>query len=47
MAFGPVIPQKRSDRPAYLMDWSLYRERNRIGRRVNRLKHYRRIAALL
>jgi transposase len=26
------------------MDWSQYRERNRIERLVNRLKQYRRIA---
>jgi transposase len=26
------------------MDWCRYRERNRIERLVNRLKHYRRIA---
>jgi len=26
----PIIPQKRNERPAYLMDWSRYRERNRI-----------------
>ena len=26
------------------MDWSRYRERNRIERLVNRLKQYRRIA---
>jgi hypothetical protein len=40
----PIIPQKRNEHPAYLMDWSLYRERNRIERLVNRLKQYRRIA---
>src|ERR1051325_1580204 len=40
----PIIPQKRNERPAYLMDWSRYRERNRIERLVNRLKQYRRIA---
>jgi transposase len=40
----PIIPQKRNERPAYLMDWSRYRERNRIERLVNRLKHNRRIA---
>ena len=26
----PIIPQKRNERPSYLMDWSRYRERNRI-----------------
>ena len=40
----PIIPQKRNERPAYLLDWSRYRERNRIERLVNRLKQYRRIA---
>jgi transposase len=40
----PIIPQKRNEHPAYLMDWSCYRERNRIERLVNRLKQYRRIA---
>ena len=40
----PIIPQKRNERPNYLMDWSRYRERNRIERLVNRLKQNRRIA---
>jgi transposase len=40
----PVIPQKRNEHPAYLIDWDLDRERNRIERLVNRLKHYRRVA---
>ena len=39
-----VIPQKRNEHPAYVMDWALYRERNRVERLVNRLKQYRRIA---
>ena len=40
----PIIPQKGNERPAYLMDWNRYCERNRIERLVNRLKQYRRIA---
>jgi len=30
--------------PSSVMDWRLYRERNRIERLVNRLKQYRRVA---
>jgi transposase len=40
----PIIPQKQNERPAYLMDWSRDRERNRIERLGNRLKQHRRIA---
>jgi transposase len=40
----PIIPQKRNERPAYLMDRAAYRERNQIERLVNRLKQYRRVA---
>ena len=39
-----IIPQKRNEHPAYVMDWRLYRERHRVERLVNRLKQYRRIA---
>ncbi|MDQ3900877.1 MAG: transposase [Actinomycetota bacterium] len=39
-----IIPQKRNEHPAYLMDWTAYRERNRIERLVNRFKQCRRIA---
>ncbi len=39
-----VIPQKRNERPAYLMDWVVYRRRHVVERLVNRLKQYRRVA---
>jgi transposase len=39
-----VIPQKRNERPAHLMDWAAYRRRNVVERLVNRLKQYRRVA---
>jgi transposase len=43
-AIRAVIPQKRSEPPAYLMDWTAYRRRHVVERLVNRLKQYRRIA---
>ena len=43
-AIRAVIPQKRNERPAYLMDWAAYRRRQVVERLVNRLKQYRRVA---
>ncbi len=43
-AIRAVIPQKRNERPAYLMDWAAYRRRNVVERLVNRLKQCRRVA---
>ena len=39
-----MIPQKRSEHPAYLMDWAAYRRGNEVERLVKRLKQYRRVA---
>ena len=39
-----VIPQLKTEKVPWLMDWTLYRERNVIERLVGRLKEYRRIA---
>ena len=43
-AIRAVIPQKRNERPAHLMDWAAYRRRNEVERLVNRLKQCRRVA---
>ena len=39
-----VIPQLKTEKVPWLMDWTLYRERNVVERLVGRLKEYRRIA---
>jgi transposase len=43
-AIRAVIPQRRNERPTYLIDWTAYRRRNEVERLVNRLKQYRRVA---
>jgi transposase len=41
---GAVIPTKRNERRRPRFDKAAYRERNRVERLFNRLKHCRRIA---
>ena len=40
----PVIPTRRDQRPQPRFDRQAYRERNKVERLINRLKHFRRIA---
>ena len=40
----PVIPPRRHRRHQHPYDKALYRERNRVERFFNRIKHFRRIA---
>ena len=40
----PVIPSNRSRKRPIRYDKVLYRERNRIERCINKLKHFRRLA---
>ena len=40
----PVIPTRRDQRPQPGFDRQAYRERNKVERLINRLKHFRRIA---
>lgn len=39
-----VIPRKRDEQPQRHFDHAAYRERNRVERLVNKLKHFRRVA---
>lgn len=41
---APVIPPKRNRRHQHGYDKDIYKERNRIERFFNKLKHFRRIA---
>lgn len=40
----PVIPPKRNRRVQHAYDRDIYKERNRIERFFNKLKHFRRVA---
>jgi len=40
----PVIPPKRNRRVQHAYDTDIYKERNRIERFFNKLKHFRRVA---
>ena len=40
----PVIPTKSNERRDPAFDRTAYRERNRVERLINKLKHFRRIA---
>ena len=40
----PVIPPKRNRRVQHTYDKDIYKERNRIERFFNKLKHFRRVA---
>jgi transposase len=40
----PVIPPRRNRKEKREIDENLYKDRNKIERFINRLKHYRRIA---
>jgi transposase len=39
-----TIPRKRNERQRGRFDRAIYRERNRVERLINRLKHFRRVA---
>src|SRR5688572_1026237 len=39
-----VIPSRSNAKQPRLIDWNLYKDRNKIERFFNRIKHYRRIA---
>jgi transposase len=43
-AIRSVIPTKRTERRQPAFDRDLYRERNKVERRINRLKAFRRVA---
>ncbi|CAA9587475.1 Mobile element protein [uncultured Synechococcales cyanobacterium] len=40
----PIIPKRNNEKRRGRFNRGLYRERNRVERLINRLKHYRRIA---
>jgi putative transposase len=40
----PVIPPKRNRRVQHAYDTDIYKERNRVERFFNKLKHFRRVA---
>ena len=39
-----VIPSRSNAKQPRLIDWNLYKDRNKIERYFNKIKHYRRIA---
>jgi putative transposase len=39
-----VIPSRSNAKQPRLIDWNLYKDRNKIERFFNRIKHYRRVA---
>ncbi len=39
-----VIPSRSNAKQPRVIDWNLYKDRNKIERFFNRIKHYRRVA---
>jgi transposase len=39
-----VIPSRANAKEPRIIDWNLYKDRNKIERFFNRIKHYRRVA---
>lgn len=39
-----VIPSRLNAKQPRLIDWNLYKDRNKIERYFNKIKHYRRVA---
>ena len=39
-----VIPSRSNAKQTRIIDWNLYKDRNKIERFFNRIKHYRRVA---